>query len=111
MTIDVPSSAASQAQHTSAAAPPGARTEFELAFFALLGIFGFAATTGKVKRERLAPVLAGSFALAALIVAVSCAGYSSNGSQPPPSQTYTITVTASGTNAPTHTESITLTVP
>jgi TctA family transporter len=111
MTVDVPSSAASQALHTSAAAPPPSRTEFQLAFFALIGIFGFAATTGKIKRERLTPVLAGSFALAALIVAVSCAGYSSNGSQPPPSQTYTVTITASGTNAPTHTENITLTVP
>ena len=110
ITIDVPSSTSQAQSSSSAAAPPRARALFSLVFFALIGIFGFV-TGGNGKRERLGPVLAGSFAFAALIVVVSCAGYSGNGSQPPPTQTYTITVTASGANAPTHTENVTLTVP
>jgi hypothetical protein len=108
MTINVPKSAASQAQRASAAAPPQARTQFALALFISMAMFGFVA--GKGKRQSLAPILAGSLALAAILLAVSCAGYASNDPQPT-AQTYTITVTASGSGAPTHAENITLTVP
>ncbi len=92
---------------------PLSRTLFAFAFITSLGIFRFAAT-GKgqqVKQLRFAPVLASAFAFAALVVGVSCAGYTGSGSQAPPSQTYSITVTSSGAGAPTHSESIALTVP
>ncbi|MGA8034840.1 MAG: Ig-like domain repeat protein [Candidatus Acidiferrales bacterium] len=107
MTINVPSGAAAQAQHT-AAAPPQTRTLFALAVFVSIAIFGFVA--GQGHRHRVAPLLAGSVALAAILVAVGCAGQTSSG-PPPPSQTYAITVTASGSGAPTHAENITLVVP
>jgi Glycoside hydrolase family 44/Bacterial Ig-like domain (group 3) len=110
MSVSVPRSAASSAQNSPAIVPPHSRAAFAFVFIGSLGILGFA--TGKGKLRRLAPMLAGSLAATAIVVAVSCAGYTGNGSQPPPtSQTYTITVTASGADAPTHTENITLTVP
>jgi hypothetical protein len=108
MTIKVPKSAASQAQSASAAAPPQARTLFAFLVFISMAMFGFVA--GKGKRQSLVPILAGSLALAAILLAVSCAGYANNDPQPT-AQTYTITVTASGSGAPTHAENITLTVP
>ena len=53
---------------------------------------------------RLVPAAATALAMFAMLITVSCAGFSGNGNTPPPnSQTYNITVTASGSGAPTHT--------
>jgi Glycoside hydrolase family 44/Bacterial Ig-like domain (group 3) len=48
--------------------------------------------------------------LAALLVTASCAGYSKNGTQPSQPQTYSVTITASAANSPTHSDQFTLTV-
>jgi hypothetical protein len=118
LSVSVPKSAAALAPSSDSLPGgripfPSPRTLFAFALIASLGIFGFASTRkgNRGQQRRFAPILAGAFALAALVVGVSCAGYTGSGSQPPPSQTYTITVTASGASAPSHSENITLTVP
>jgi Glycoside hydrolase family 44/Bacterial Ig-like domain (group 3) len=113
--IQIPSSAASPALVSATRRTGGfnARASALLTFSiaAIFGIFGI--TTRKdqrPRRARLAPALVGACAIVSLLVSVSCAGYSS-GSQPPTSQTYAVTVIASSSGAPTHSETITVTVP
>jgi hypothetical protein len=96
---------------------------FAASLLTLFAIFGFVsagkrelAIASRVKtrarRIQLVPAAATAFALVAMLVTVSCAGFTSNGSTPPPdSQSYTVTITASGSGAPTHTATITVTVP
>jgi hypothetical protein len=85
---------------------------FLLGFAGIFGTFGGA--TNKYRTAQTAKFgrgLAASAVLAAILVTASCAGTATE-KEPPPAQNkmYTITVTASARNTPTHTQSFTLTV-
>jgi hypothetical protein len=58
---------------------------------------------------KLARAFLATAVFAALLATANCAGYSGQKTVQPAS-TYTVTVTASDTNAPTHTQQFTLTV-
>ncbi|MGA9734124.1 MAG: glycoside hydrolase family 44 protein [Candidatus Acidiferrales bacterium] len=92
---------------------PGARE----AFLLILAMATLAMTAATAKQRRVAsapfaqvvPLLAMCWLVAGLLATVSCAGYS----KPPTSgqpTSYVVTVTASGANAPTHTQQFTLLV-
>ena len=73
------------------------------------------AATAKQRRvarapfAQLVPTFAMCWLVAALLATVSCAGYSKPPSSGQPTS-YVVTVTASGTDAPTHTQQFTLLV-
>lgn len=79
--------------------------------FGVFGMYGMFAATSRAQSiplgTKFARALITSAAFAGLVIAASCAGYSA----PAQSKNYTVTVTASGANAPTHTQSLTLTIP
>jgi hypothetical protein len=84
---------------------------------AIFGIFGILKDSpGRQFQPELlkfSQVLAVSTLLAATLIISGCAGLSGSQAQPQPQSTpanYTVTVTASGTNSPTHSQSFTLTV-
>ncbi|MGC2703031.1 MAG: Ig-like domain-containing protein, partial [Candidatus Acidiferrales bacterium] len=90
---------------------PGARVAFLLVLAtAMMGILGATAKRRRVTRVAEAvPSFAMCWVVAALLVTVSCAGYNKPPSSGQPTS-YTVTVTASGANAPTHTQQFTLLV-
>jgi hypothetical protein len=113
-TLTVQLGAASGITVPPSALPPGSRTAaLYILFLAILGILGTAGVKRSVAREmKLARAVLASTAFAALLATASCAGYSGQKTGQPTAQptSYVITVTASGTNAPTHTQQFTLTV-
>ena len=89
---------------------PGSRTAaLYILLVAMLGMVGAAGTKGSARPDmKFARAVLASTAFAALLATANCAGYS--GQKPGQPATYVVTVTASGTNAPTHTQQFTLTV-
>jgi hypothetical protein len=83
---------------------------FVLVLGGMIGIFGVLSRkqSGQVG-SKLARAFAIPFALGAIIITASCAGYVHEPTQPQAAN-YTITITASGANSPTHSQSFTLTV-
>jgi hypothetical protein len=96
---------------------------FAASLLSMLAIFGFVsagkrelAVAARVKtrarRIRLVPAAATAFAMVAMLVTVSCAGFTGKaGTTPPDSQSYTVSITASGSGASSHSTTITVTVP
>ena len=85
---------------------------FTLGFVGIFGMFGInAKKQTAVSAAKFARTAAASAVLAAMLVTASCAGTATEKEPPPPqAKMYTITVTASATNGPTHMQSFTLTV-
>jgi Glycoside hydrolase family 44/Bacterial Ig-like domain (group 3) len=84
---------------------------FAVAFAGMFGIFGAARKKQRACiGTKFLQVLFASTALAATIVTASCAGYINNQTPPPQTKTYTIVVTATAPNSPTHSQSFVLTV-
>jgi hypothetical protein len=76
---------------------------------AIVGILGAAGIKPSVAREmKFARAILATIVFAALLATANCAGYSGQKTGQP--ATYVVTVTASGANAPTHTQQLTLTV-
>ncbi|MGB7752651.1 MAG: glycoside hydrolase family 44 protein [Candidatus Acidiferrales bacterium] len=90
---------------------PGFRTSgLYILFLAILGIVGVAGIKRSATQDmKLARAFLTSAVFAALLATANCAGYSGQKTVQPAS-TYVVTITASGTNAPTHTQQFTLTV-
>jgi hypothetical protein len=83
---------------------------FVLVIGGMIGIFGVLSRKQSSQvGSKLARALAIPFALGAIIITASCAGYVHEPTQPQATN-YTITITASGANSPTHSQSFTLTV-
>jgi hypothetical protein len=83
---------------------------FVLVIGGMIGIFGVLSRKQSSQvGSKLARALAIPFALGAILITASCAGYVHEPTQPQATN-YTITITASGANSPTHSQSFTLTV-
>jgi glycosyl hydrolase family 44/Big-like domain-containing protein len=109
-TNDARPSASSQSSMPSIPAPRNA--SFSVTIFAFAGIFGLIGISQQPKK--FARAMATLAMVAAMLVTASCAGYigqkPGGGSTPPTSTNYNVIVTATATNAPTHTQMFTLTV-
>jgi hypothetical protein len=110
--------AASRTKPTSFSGAAKTRRSTQLAalyIFVLLigGIFGILGVDNRRQkiqlRSKFAHAFAVSFVLTAIIITAGCAGYTHEPTQPQATN-YAITVTASGANSPTHSQSFTLTV-
>ena len=90
---------------------PGARGAFfYILAVAMIGILGAAVKGRRVTRlAELVPAFAMWLVVVAWVATASCAGYSTPSSAGQPTN-YVVTVTASGANAPTHTQQFTLIV-
>jgi|HubBroStandDraft_1064217.scaffolds.fasta_scaffold01400_9 hypothetical protein len=108
LTVQLPAAAGTTAPAT--ALSSGSRTATLYIFFlAILGIVGAAGIKQSVTRDmKLARAFLTSAVFAALLATANCAGYVGQKTSQPP--TYVVTVSASGANAPTHTQQFTLTV-
>jgi hypothetical protein len=107
---DAKPSASSQGSMPLFPAPRNA--SFSIAIFTFAGIFGLLGIAQKSRK--FARAMATLALVAAMLVTASCAGYidqkPGGGSTPPTSTNYNVIVTATATNAPTHTQMFTLTV-
>jgi len=78
-------------------------------FLAILGIVGVAGIKRSVALDmKLARAFLATAMFAAVLATANCAGYS--GQKTGQTTSYAVTVTASGANAPTHSQQFTLTV-
>ena len=109
LTVQLPAAAGTTAP-PSTLSPGFQTTGLYFLFLTILGIMGATQIKRSATQDiKLARAFLATAVFAALLATANCAGYSGQKTGQPAS-TYTVTVTASDTNAPTHTQQFTLTV-